>query len=177
MRFTDMSDNIIPIVKLRALEPEDLDILYRIENDTTLWDAGCTNVPYSRYTLHNYIADSTNDIYTDKQLRLMIENAEGEDVGIIDMMNFDPRHQRAEVGVVVMRRFRRRGYATAAVKELLGYALKTLNLHQLYVFVDSNNVGSNRLFSSVGFSKTAVLSQWLRIGKDYHDALLLQYFL
>lgn len=113
-----MSDNIIPIVKLRALEPEDLDILYRIENDTTLWDAGCTNVPYSRYTLHNYIADSTNDIYTDKQLRLMIENAEGEDVGIIDMMNFDPRHQRAEVGVVVMRRFRRRGYATAAVKEL-----------------------------------------------------------
>ena len=177
MRFTDMSDNIIPIVKLRALEPEDLDILYRIENDTTLWDAGCTNVPYSRYTLHNYIADSTNDIYTDKQLRLMIENAEGEDVGIIDMMNFYPRHQRAEVGVVVMRRFRRRGYATAAVKELLGYAFNTLSLHQLYVFVDSNNVGSIRLFSSVGFSKTAVLSQWLRIGKDYHDAILMQYFL
>ena len=59
-------------VSLRAMEPEDLDVLYRIENDTKLWNVGCTNVPYSRFTLHNYIADCKNDIYADRQLRLII---------------------------------------------------------------------------------------------------------
>ena len=32
-------------IRLRALEPEDLDILYAIENDADLWNVGITNVP------------------------------------------------------------------------------------------------------------------------------------
>ena len=38
----------IPSIRLRAIEPEDLDLLYLIENDTRLWNVGTTNVPYSR---------------------------------------------------------------------------------------------------------------------------------
>ena len=49
-------------LKLRAIEPEDLDLLYRIENDTALWNIGTSNVPYSRYLLHDYVANATNDI-------------------------------------------------------------------------------------------------------------------
>lgn len=172
-----MSEKEQPLVRLRAMEPEDLDILYRIENDRTLWDVGCTNVPYSRFTLHNYIADCVNDIYTDKQLRLMIVNADGEVVGIIDMMNFDPRHQRAEIGVVVMNRFRNQGYASAAVSRLVEYAGKNLHLHQLYVLVDAGNEYSIDLFSSLGFKKTASLSDWLYKDGGYRDALMMQFFL
>ena len=53
------------IVRLRAMEPEDLDFLYAMENDKEVWDVGCTNVPYSRYVLHDYIANASNDIYAD----------------------------------------------------------------------------------------------------------------
>ena len=88
----------LPKIKLRAMEPEDLDVLYKIENDTSLWGVGVTNVPYSRYTLHDYIANSVGDIYTDKQVRLMIDNEQGQTVGIIDITDFDPRHRRAELG-------------------------------------------------------------------------------
>ena len=56
---------------LRAMEPEDLDVLYSIENDIELWSAGYTTVPYSRYILHDYIANATCDIYADRQVRLM----------------------------------------------------------------------------------------------------------
>ena len=59
-------------VTLRAMEPEDLDLLYRIENDRQLWDVGSTNVPYSRYVLHDYIANSSGDVYTDRQVRLIV---------------------------------------------------------------------------------------------------------
>lgn len=164
-----------PFVKLRAIEPEDLDILYEIENNTSLWDVGCTNVPYSRFTLHNYIADCMNDIYTDKQLRLMIENADGDVVGIIDLINFDPRHQRAEVGIVVKSEFRRRGYASSAISRIMRYASNNLHLHQLYVFVDSCNTGSLSLFKTLGFSTEAVLKEWLYKDGKYRDAVLMQH--
>ena len=65
-----MSEKNLTKVRLRAMEPEDLDFLYNIENDRELWNVGNTNVPYSRYVLHDYIANSTNDIYSDGQVRL-----------------------------------------------------------------------------------------------------------
>lgn len=90
-------------IRLRALEPEDLDFLYEMENDESLWEVGRTNVPYSRQVLLDYITTATADIYTDKQVRLIVENELQEAVGIIDLMNFDPRHQRAELGIVIKR--------------------------------------------------------------------------
>ena len=74
-------------VRLRAMEPEDLDMLYHIENDRSLWNVSATNVPYSRYALHNYIADAKNDIYIDGQVRLIIENEQQETVGVIDLVD------------------------------------------------------------------------------------------
>ena len=38
-------------IMLRAAEPEDLDLMYLIENDTALWNYGSANVPYSMYSL------------------------------------------------------------------------------------------------------------------------------
>ena len=95
-------------MRLRAIEPEDLDLLYQIENDQSLWQVGTTNVPYSRYTLHDYIANSSDDIYADRQVRLMVENDEGETVGIVDLVQFSPQHQRAEVGIVILNAHRRK---------------------------------------------------------------------
>ena len=59
-------------IRLRAVEPEDLDRLYSWENNTRLWDVGNTRNPYSRYILKQYIINSDKDIYENKQLRLMI---------------------------------------------------------------------------------------------------------
>ena len=165
------------MIKLRALEPEDLDILYMIENDTGLWNVGTTNVPYSRYTLHEYIARATNDIYTDRQVRLMAENEADEVVGIVDLVNFDPQHQRAELGIVIMNDYRRKGYATAAVEEILHYAQRILHLHQLYAIVDKQNTAAFLLFKKTAFQESATLEQWLFDGQAYRDALLLQRFL
>ena len=164
-------------IKLRAMEPEDLDILYLIENDKGLWNVGATNVPYSRYTLHEYMANAKDDIYADRQVRLMVENEAGEVVGIVDVVNFDPQHQRAELGIVIMNDHRRKGYATAAVKEILRYALRILHLHQLYVIVDKENTIALQLFRKTEFQESASLAQWLYDGRDYRDALLLQRFL
>ena len=42
-------------IQLRALEPSDLDFLYDLENDQCLWTVSNTLVPFSKYTLKEYI--------------------------------------------------------------------------------------------------------------------------
>ncbi|WP_281723849.1 GNAT family N-acetyltransferase [Hoylesella shahii] len=167
-----------PHVILRAMEPEDLDTLYKIENNQELWAVSATNVPYSRFALHEYVETNTNDIYTDKQVRLMIDNDAGETVGIIDLMNFSPQHSRAEVGIVIMKPHRQKGYATAAMEKLVAYARQTLHLHQLFLVTECDNESCLLLFEKLGFEKTALLKQWLQQKEGvYKDACLMQLFL
>ena len=35
-------------IYLRAVEPEDLDLMYEMENDPSMWDISSFTVPYSR---------------------------------------------------------------------------------------------------------------------------------
>lgn len=156
------------------MEPEDLDALYQIENDSDTWDVGTTNVPYSRYALHDYMARCSSDIYSDKEVRLMIENEQGEVIGIADLMNFNPKHMRAEIGLVIQRRYRGRGYASAVMRALHHYVRQTLHLHQIYAVISTENELCCDLFRRLGYQESARLSDWLYDGHDYQPAVVMQ---
>ena len=162
-------------VTLRAMEPEDLEVLYTLENDTTLWDISSVNVPYSRYLLKQFIAKGTHDIYTDGQLRLMIESVEeGTVVGMADIVDFNPRHLRAEIGIVLDKDYRNRGYATEVLALMEKYVCEFLHLHQLYSYVSVENTASVRLFQKAGFKATCKLKDWLCVGNKYVDTIIFQ---
>lgn len=161
-------------VQLRALEPEDLDLLYKVENDISLWEVGATNTPYSRYTLSEYITNATGDIFTDHQVRMMICDTSGRTVGIVDLMNFNAQHQRAEVGIVIFEPFRNHGFGLAAMKHVLCYAHAILHIHKLYALVGSDNIHSRELFERAGFSQEGTLHDWLFDGDHYHDVIIYQ---
>lgn len=162
-------------ITLRAIEPEDLDLLYRIENDVELWNVGNSNVPYSRYLLHEYVANAKNDIYTDRQVRMMVENEAGEVVGVADLVNFDPANCRAEVGLIVLNKYRHQGYGTAILARLKDYALHVLHLHQLYAYIDLENKVSLQLFEKAGYKIGSKITDWLYDGVKYRDSVLVQY--
>lgn len=164
-------------LRLRALEPEDLEFLYSIENDAGLWDVGNTNVPYSRYSLNNYLLSCNSDIYADKQMRLVMEDGNGAPVGLLDIFNFDPRHLRAELGIAVEKKVRNHGYGCRAVMLAIDYAKNILHLHQLYAVVDIDNSNSLKIFQETGFVQGARLKDWTFDGKRYHDAILLHFFM
>lgn len=161
-------------VHLRALEPEDLDILYKVENDMSLWSVGATNAPYSRYALSEYITNATGDIFTDHQVRMMICDSLGHTVGIVDLMNFNAQHQRAEVGIVIFEPYRNRGFGLAAMKHVFRYVHAILHIHKLYALVGVDNIYSCRLFEGVGFSKEGTLHDWLFEGDRYQDVVIYQ---
>ena len=162
-------------IKLRAIEPEDLDLLYRIENDVELWNVGTSNVPYSRYLLHDYVANAKNDIYTDSQVRMMVENSDGKIVGVVDLVSFDPANCRAEVGLIILNSYRRQGYGTAVLAQISDYALRILHLHQLYAYIDIENISSLKLFQKAGFVVASEIKDWLYDGVKFRDSLLVQY--
>ncbi|WP_080904120.1 GNAT family N-acetyltransferase [Parabacteroides sp. Marseille-P3160] len=164
-------------IRLRALEPEDLDQLYRWENNSDLWELGSTLSPYSRFLLKSYIANSHLDIYEQKQLRLMIELLQTKEaVGTIDLYDFDPRHRRAGVGILIDDTFHRKGIAGKALRLLKQYAFSFLNLHQLYAHVPVTNEASLHLFGKEGYRITGALSEWLATAQGYVDVNVMQLF-
>ena len=79
------------LIRLRALEPEDVGILYRWENDTEIWKVSNTTAPFSKYVLQRFIENQQRDIFETRQLRLIIESKEGgKPVGAIDLYDLDP---------------------------------------------------------------------------------------
>lgn len=159
---------------LRAPEPEDLEVMYRFENTPSLWEVGSTTGPYSRFFLKQYIETNRNDLYIDRQLRLMIADGDNRVVGIIDLFNFDPFHNRAEVGIVVAEECREQGIGTWALNRLADHCFGLLGIHQLYAYIDVDNRASLRLFSACGFEESVRLKEWMRMGETYKDVLLVQ---
>jgi diamine N-acetyltransferase len=157
-------------IRLRAPEPEDLDKLYRWENDPAMWEIGSTLSPYSRYALKQYIADAGKDIYERKQLRLIIELKETRTaVGAVDLFDFDPHHRRAGVGILVDSAHQKKGLAKMALNLLIGYAFSFLKIHQLYAYIPVTNTPSLRLLEQCGFETMGLLKDWLLTANGYTD--------
>jgi diamine N-acetyltransferase len=160
-------------VKLRALEPEDLEFFYKWENDASLWSTGNTLSPYSRYDLKQYISSSSKNIYESKQLRLMIDLTDSDKtIGAVDLYDFEPHHNRAGAGIFVEITFRNRGFALNAMSLLCEYSFVFLRIHQLYAYIAANNDMSIKLFKHCGFKLQGELKDWIYTEKGYENVLV-----
>ncbi len=164
---------------LRALEPSDIELLYQWENDKKIWQVSNTLIPFSRYILTKYIENSYKDIYEMKQQRFMID-VESElkirkSIGTIDLFDFDPFHQRAGIGILIAADSERgKGYATSALQKLIQYAFETIQMHQLYCNITTDNKASMHLFQKAGFELVGIKKNWIRTTEGYKDEALLQ---
>lgn len=163
-------------IYLRALEPEDLDFVYAIENDESIWHVSNTQTPYSKFLIHQYLENAYQDIYEAKQLRLAIcAHETNEAIGLIDLFEFDPKNNRAGVGLVIQNENDRvKGIGSEALSLIIDYAFVQLQLHQLFANIGTENEISIALFSKFGFQKIGVKKQWNKINGTYEDEILYQ---
>lgn len=163
------------MVKLRAIEPHDLELIYAWENAPENWSVSYTYAPFSKEVLKNYIEQqASQDIYSSKQLRLMID-ANGETIGCVDLFDFEPRHQRAGLGILIGdKNHRQKGYAGQALEAVIDYAFSTLNLNQLFCNIAADNEASLKLFGKYNFAITGTKKQWLHINNNWVDEHTLQ---
>jgi diamine N-acetyltransferase len=163
------------ICYLRAVDPEDIDFLYELENNPALWEVGNTVTPYSKFTLREYLENAHRDIYEVKQLRLAICNSRDEIKGVVDLYDFNPFHKRAGVGIVISQEAdRAQGLATAGLRLMVDYAFQHLRLHQLYASVSEDNLASRKLFEKLRFRESGIKKDWIATMDSYKDVLLYQ---
>jgi diamine N-acetyltransferase len=163
------------IILLRALEPEDLDVLYKWENDSTLWHYGTTLTPYSKFALRDYLVRSTQDIFQSHQLRLMIiEKTTENSIGTIDLYEFDPVNLRAGIGILLDENYRMQGFGFHALHLMKEYAFRFLLLKQLYAYVPKTNLASYKLFKKSGYVKSGLLASWIKTVEGFMDVHFMQ---
>jgi diamine N-acetyltransferase len=163
-------------VYLRALEPNDLDFVYAMENDQSIWEVSNTHTPYSRFLVKQYLENAQQDIYEAKQLRLAIcQEEDFPAIGLIDLFDFDPKNNRAGIGIVIQAlENRKQNIGSEALELLIRYAFYNLNIHQLYANIATQNEASVALFTKFGFQKIGVKKDWTFVNGSYKDEALFQ---
>lgn len=165
-------------IHLRALEPDDVEPLYRWENDPTVWGVSGTLTPFSREILRRFIDGQRYDIYRTHQLRLVAaRNDDGRPVGTVDLFDFDPYNRRAGVGILICGEERNRGYATQSLALLVEYARDVLMLNQLYCDIDTDNAACRALFAAQGFAECGVRMRWRLTPDGWKDVVAMQLIL
>ncbi|GMN09141.1 GNAT family N-acetyltransferase [Croceitalea sp. MTPC9] len=162
-------------VYLRALESNDLDFLYELENNPNVWEVSGTLTPYSKGVLKLYLDNAHRDIYEVKQLRLAICNIDDTTIGLLDIFDFDPKNLRAGVGIIILEeKHRKKGVGEEVLEIVSKYLFSTLNLHQLYANILEDNVPSIRLFEKKGFKKSGIKKDWILSDGEFKNEILYQ---
>ncbi|WP_189359350.1 GNAT family N-acetyltransferase [Algibacter mikhailovii] len=162
-------------IYLRALEPEDLDFIHEVENDEAIWEISCTQTPYSKFLIKQYLENVHKDIYEAKQLRLVISSHEHLTLGLIDLFDFDFKNKRSGVGILVKEpQDRLKGYGREALELLIDYCFTHLDLHQLYCNILESNTASIKLFSNQGFQQIGLKKDWNYVNGSFKNEYLFQ---
>lgn len=168
-------------IRLRAVEPADIDLLFGWENDPEIWHVSNTLTPYSRFQIEQFVLNSQQDLFSSGQLRLIIEAPDPETgpvpAGAIDLFDIDAVNRRAGIGILVAQPFRNRGIASEALTAVIGYARDTLHLHQLYCCISEDNTQSISLFEHAGFTCSGTRREWLVSREGWKDEYLYQLIL
>jgi diamine N-acetyltransferase len=161
-------------VSLREMRDADLEFILDWENRPELDYLGDEHEPLTAAQISDFINHSTGDIYTDGQLRLMIDY-DAKTVGCIDLFTFDSYKLRAGVGILIAdQEDRKKGCAKKALNLLTNYCFEVMNFRQLYCHIPVDNEASLRLFSTCGYEETGRCRDWVKKGNVFIDAVFMQ---
>ena len=165
-------------IQLRAIEPGDIDVIYKWENDQEIWESSETHIPFSKYTLEQYIISTQNmDIQSSKQLRLMVDLKQNDNevtVACVDIFDYNMFNKRAGVGILVDKKYRGKGIASSAIAKVCDYCKKHLYLHSIYVNIREDNIASIKVFENNEFELIGVKKDWIYDGEKFYNEYLLQ---
>lgn len=154
-------------LKLRPLEREDLKFVHRLNNDAKIMSYWFEE-PYEAFVELQELYDK--HIHDQSERRLILE-LDGQMVGLVELMEIDYIHRRAEFQIIIDPKFQGHGYAVSATKLAMKYAFHVLNLHKLYLVVDKVNEKAIHVYEKVGFIREGELIDEFFVDGTYHDAI------
>ncbi|EKH9261352.1 spermidine N1-acetyltransferase [Listeria monocytogenes] len=154
-------------LKLRPLEREDLKFVHRLNNDAKIMSYWFEE-PYEAFVELQELYDK--HIHDQSERRFILE-LDGQIVGLVELMEIDYIHRRAEFQIIIDPKFQGHGYAVSATKLAMKYAFHVLNMHKLYLVVDKVNEKAIHVYEKVGFIREGELIDEFFVDGTYHDAI------
>jgi len=141
-------------VLLRPLERGDLHFVHQLNNNRSVMGYWFEE-PYESFVELEELF--RKHIHDQSERRFIVEDGEGTRVGLVELVEIDHLHRRAEFLVMVSPDHQRRGYARAATTLAINYAFRVLNLYKLFLLVDVDNAPAIHIYESLGFQREGVL--------------------
>ena len=158
-----MSDSPL---KLRPLEREDLKFVHELDNDAAIMRYWFEE-PYEAFV---ELVDLYDKHIHDQMERRFIIDKGGVNIGLVELIEVDYIHRRAEFQIIIDPAQQSKGYGEKATRMALDYAFMVLNLYKVYLVVDNENKKASHIYQKLGFEIEGVLRHEFFINGSYRDA-------
>ncbi|EFV14827.1 spermidine N1-acetyltransferase [Segniliparus rugosus] len=161
-----------PEVLLRPLERPDLPFVHRVANDSRAMSYWFEEPFESLAELVDIYERHIHDV---RERRFIIER-EGQQAGVVELMEIDYIHRNCEFAIAIVPEFQGQGIAYEATRAGIRHAFDILNLHKVYLLVDVENVKAVHVYEKVGFVAEGVLREEFFASGGYRDAVRMAIF-
>ncbi len=162
-------------LSLRSFEEKDADLLLSWENSVDAWASSMTLNPLSHKFIKDYILYDNQAILRDGKLIFLAEELESNKaIGYLQLLDYEPLHQKLGLGIYISESFRGLGYAKELIAFAKSYAFDILHCRMLYAESFASNKSACRLFESMGFKQTAILPDWYWVNRRYESLVYYQ---
>ena len=155
-------------VTLRPLERGDLHFVHVLNNNRSVMGYWFEE-PYESFVELEELY--RKHIHDQSERRFIVEDASHERVGLVELVEIDHLHRRAEFLIMIAPEQQGRGYARAATRLAINYAFRVLNLYKLYLLVDVDNTRAIRIYEDAGFRREGVLIDEFFSDGRYHSVV------
>ncbi len=161
-----------PAIKLRPLEREDLRFVHHLDNNANVMRYWFEE-PYE--TFAELAALYEEHIHDQSERRFVIEH-KGENAGLVELVEIDHVHRRAEFQLIIAPEHQGKGLATKATRSAMDYGFSVLNLHKIYLIVDVENKRAIHVYQKLGFVEEGRLVEEFFINGGYRDVTRMYIF-
>ncbi|ALN56786.1 spermidine N1-acetyltransferase [Lysobacter enzymogenes] len=153
---------------LRPLERGDLHFIHVLNNNRSVMGYWFEE-PYESFVELEELY--RKHIHDQSERRFIIQDGAMERIGLVELVEIDHLHRRAEFLIMISPEHQRRGHARLATRLAINYAFRVLNLYKLYLLVDVDNTRAIRIYEDAGFQREGVLVDEFFTDGRYHDVV------
>ena len=159
-------------IKLRPLERVDLQFVHQLDNNASVMRYWFEE-PYATFTELQSLYDQ--HVHDQSERRFIVE-CDGQRAGLVELVEIDHVHRRAEFQIIIAPEHQGRGLATRATRLAMEYGFKVLNLYKLYLIVDIENRKAIRIYTRMGFQTEGELKDEFFVNAEYRSVLRMRLF-
>jgi len=158
------------IISLRPFRPEDADPLWESLQDELTNKLTGTHATFTRDMIDNYITKQINANDDDRASFIIAVGGDLRAVGEVVINNIDHDNHSANIRISLFSEHDfNKGYGTEAMRLMVDYGFKTLNLHRIELGVYAFNPRAIRVYEKIGFIQEGVLRDALYWDGEYID--------